>query len=102
MQNELIFLAYAPFQLGSKQKILPRLEKKVDQMWVRKIQNHLFSEIKIVSTFDTKVAKYLCSGWFFFLQTKFDFSTSRFDGIFSISFKRYCCPELKFEKIFHL
>ena len=39
---------------------------------------------------------------FFFLQTNFDFLTSHFWRNFFISFKRYCCPELKFEKIFHL
>ena len=38
----------------------------------------------------------------FFLQTNFDFLTSHFWRNFFISFKRYCCPELKFEKIFHL
>ena len=32
----------------------------------------------IVPTFDTKVTEYLCSGWVFFLQTKFDFLTSHF------------------------
>ena len=41
-------------------------------------------------------------GFFFFLQTNFDFLTSHFWRNFFISFKRYCCPELKFEKIFHL
>ena len=39
---------------------------------------------------------------FFFLQTNFDFLTSHFWRNFLMSFKRYCCPELKFEKIFHL
>ena len=39
---------------------------------------------------------------FFFLQTNFDFLTSLFWRTFFISFKRFCCPELKFEKIFHL
>ena len=53
----------------------------------------------IVPTFDTKVTEYLCSGWFFFSS---DFLTSHFWRNFFISFKRYCCPELKFEKIFHL
>ena len=38
----------------------------------------------------------------FFLQTNFDFLTSHFWRNFFISFKRYCCSELKFEKIFHL
>ena len=57
----------------------------------------------IVPTFDTKVTEYLCSGWvFFFLQTNFDFLTSHFWRKFFISFESYCCPELKFEKIFHL
>ena len=32
----------------------------------------------IVPTFDTKVTEYLRSGWFFFLQTNFDFLTSHF------------------------
>ena len=55
-----------------------------------------------VPTFNTKVTEYLCSGCVFFLQTNFDFLTSHFDGIFFISFKKFCCLELKFEKIFHL
>ena len=54
------------------------------------------------SDFRYEVTECLCSGGFFFLQTNFDFLTSLFDGIFFISFKKYCCPELKFEKIFHL
>ena len=59
--------------------------------------------IVIVPTFDTKVTEYLCSGWVFFLQTNFDFLTSHFRrNYFFISFKMYCCPKLKFEKIFHL
>ena len=40
-------------------------------------------------------------GGFFFLQTNFDFLTSRFWRNF-LSFKSYCCPELEFEKIFYL
>ena len=55
-----------------------------------------------VPTFDTKVTEYLCSGWVFFLQTNFDFLTSHFWRNFKILFERYCCPELNFEKIFHL
>ena len=55
-----------------------------------------------VPTFDAKVTEYLCSGGFFFLQTNFDFLTSHFLRNFFISFKRYCCAELEFEKIFHL
>ena len=56
-----------------------------------------------VLTFDTKVTEYLCSGWVFFLQTNFDFFlASHFWRIFFSSFKRYCCPELKLEQIFHL
>ena len=39
---------------------------------------------------------------FFFLQTNFDFLTSHFRRNFFISFKLYCCLELKCEKIFHL
>ena len=39
---------------------------------------------------------------FFFLQTKFDFLTSHFWRKFFISFKRYCCSELKLEKVFPL
>ena len=53
----------------------------------------------IVPTFDTKVTEYLCSGWVFFSS---DFLTSHFFAEFFISFERYCCPELKNEKIFHL
>ena len=56
----------------------------------------------IVPTFNTKVTEYLCSGGFV-LQTNFDLYLAIFDGFFlKISFKRCCCPELKFEKIFHL
>ena len=32
----------------------------------------------VVPILDTKVTKYLCSGWAFFLQTKFDFLTRNF------------------------
>ena len=39
---------------------------------------------------------------FFLLQTNFDFLISHFWRNFFMSFKKYCCPELKFEKIFHL
>ena len=56
----------------------------------------------IVPTFDTKVTENLRSGWVFFLQTNFDFLTSHFWQKFFISFKRYRCLELKFEKIFYL
>ena len=56
----------------------------------------------IVPTFDTKVTENLCSGGFFFLQTNFDFLNSHFWRNFFFSFERYCCPEVKFEKIFHL
>ena len=41
----------------------------------------------------------------FFLQTNFDFLSSQFGQNFVkifTSFERYCCPELKSEKIFHL
>ena len=41
-------------------------------------------------------------GWFFFLQRNFDFLNSHFWRNFFISFKKYCCPELKFENIFYL
>ena len=44
----------------------------------------------------------LVLGVSFFLQTKYGFLTSFLNGIFLISFKRYCCLELRFEKIFHL
>ena len=37
-----------------------------------------------------------------FFQSNFDFSTSHFWQKIFVSFKKYCCPELKFEKIFHL
>ena len=53
-----------------------------------------------IPTFVTKVMEYLRSGGFF-LQTNFDFLTSLFWRNF-ISFKKYCCPELKFEKLFYL
>ena len=56
----------------------------------------------LVPTFDTKVTKYLCSGWVFFLQTNFDFLISHFWRIFFTSFERYWCVELKFKKIFWL
>ena len=41
-------------------------------------------------------------GWFFFLQTNFNFLTSRFWRNFFTSFKSYEWSKLKFEKIFHL
>ena len=57
----------------------------------------------IIPTFDTKVTEYLCSGWvFFFFRQVSTFYLAIFDGIFFLSFERYCCPELKLEKIFHL
>ena len=40
-------------------------------------------------------------GFFFFRQIS-TFQLAIFDGTFFISFERYCCPELKFEKIFYL
>ena len=73
-------------------------EKCGDNFYSGLIQFFLF----FVPTFDTKVTEYLCSGGFFFLQTNFDFLTSHFWRNFFISFERYCCPELKFEKIFYL
>ena len=67
---------------------------------------HFFNHVTwwwfIVPTFDTKVTEYLCSGWVFLFRQNFDFLTSHFWRNFFISFKRYCCPELKFETIFHL
>ena len=50
----------------------------------------------VVSTFVAKITEYLWS-WWFFIQTSFDFLISHVDGIFLISFKRYCCLELKLE-----
>ena len=63
---------------------------------------NFFSFCFIVPIFDTKVTGYLCSGWVFFLQTKFYFLTSHFCRNFFISFESFCCPELEFEKIFYL
>ena len=40
-------------------------------------------------------------GFFFFRQNS-TFLLAVFDGIFSISFEKFSCPELKCEKIFHL
>ena len=40
-------------------------------------------------------------GFFFFRQISI-FYLANFDGFFFISFKKYCCPGLKFEKLFHL
>ena len=37
-----------------------------------------------------------------FLQTNFDFLTSHYRQNFFISFKKYCCLELKLEQIYHL
>ena len=40
---------------------------------------------------------------FFFLQKNFDFLTSHFwQNFFLLSFEKYCCPELKFQTLFHL
>ena len=56
----------------------------------------------VVPTFVTKLSEYLCSGWVFFLQTNSTYQLTIFDWVFVMSFKRYCCPELKFEKTIHL
>ena len=37
---------------------------------------------------------------FIFLPTNFDFLTSYFDGIFFISFEKYCCLELNLKRYF--
>ena len=50
--------------------------------------------LSIVAIFDTKVKNICARG-----VTNFN---SPFLTEFFISFERYCCPELKFEKIFHL
>ena len=71
--------------------------KHIYMIEMRKIYILIF-----VPTFVTKVTEYLCSGWVFFLPTKFDFLISRFWRNFLKSFKRQCCLELKFEKIFLL
>ena len=47
-----------------------------------------------------KYQKIFARGGFF--QTFLDFLTSHFLRTVFISFKKYFCPELKFEKIFHL
>ena len=62
----------------------------------------ILTQTIIVPTFVTKVTDYLCSGWFFCLQINFDFLTSYCWRDFFISFRKYCCPELKFGKIFYL
>ena len=65
---------------------------------------HYFSKVNIiVPTFGTKVTEYLCSGWVFFSSDKFRlFNWPFLTEFFFLSFERYCCPELKFEKIFYL
>ena len=72
-----------------------------EYLFGKKLISAIFT-LLIVPTFDTKVTEYLCSGWVFFLQTNFDFLTNHFWRNFFISFESHCCPELKFEKIFHL
>ena len=59
-----------------------------------------FDTKKVVSTFDTKVTDYLCSGWVFFLQTNFDFLTSHFDGIFLYHSKGIIVLSLNLKKIY--
>ena len=55
----------------------------------------------LCSDFRHKSNKKFVLGVGFFLQTNFDFLTSHFWHNF-LSFESYCCPELKFEKIFYL
>ena len=101
--------AYKIYTCSYKQKLpqirtlYPIFELGLKLIWVwSKILKADWYFSLFVPTFDTKVTENLCSGWVFFLQTNFDFLTSHFWWNFFISFKRYCCPELKLEKIFHL
>ena len=55
----------------------------------------------VIPNFDTKVTEYLCSGWVLFSSEKFRLFDWPFMTEFFL-FEKYCCPELKFEKIFHL
>ena len=67
----------------------------------REKKNRIVTSV-IVPTFDTKVTEYLCSGRVFFSSDKFRLFNKPFLTDFFISFEKYCCLELKFEKIFHL
>ena len=40
--------------------------------------NYFYNFLEHENSLLTKVTEYLCSGWFFFLQTNFDFLTSHF------------------------
>ena len=55
----------------------------------------------IIPTFVTEATEYLCSGWFFFSRQISTFKLAIYDKK-NLSSERYCCPELKFEKVFHL
>ena len=50
-------------------------------------------------TFVAKITECLFSRWFF-NQISFDFLISLVEGVSLKSFKKYCCPELKFETYF--
>ena len=59
------------------------------------------SDFKLMIIVPTFVTEYLCSGWVF-SSDKFRILNQPILKEIFLSFKRYCCPELKFEKIIHL
>ena len=95
------------FSLSMSQ--VPQLCEAVNMQFVQKNKSNHFSVQKteilailiIVPTFDTKVTDYLCSVWFFFLQTSFDFLTSHFDGIFKYHSKGIVVLFKFWKKKFH-
>ena len=74
-------------------------------VWLRQSSNWI-ETTQSVQTFCSDF-RYESNGIFvlgvgFFLQTNFDFLTSYFWRNCKKSFKRFCCLELKFEKVFNL
>ena len=100
------------FFLKTKEHFKLPNELRAPNWWTNARSNQIQIELKpaklsfnyllFVPTFDTKVTEYLCSGGFFFSSDKFRLLKKPFLTDFSTSFERHCCPELKFEKIFHL
>ena len=79
---------------------MPMMAKNVIFYW------HLFWKLKLIiyycSDFRNESYGIFVLGWSSFLQKIFDFLTSRFWRNLLISFKKYCCLEIEYEKIFHL
>ena len=120
-ESTAILFVESTYSLERIQRLVSGIQEQIDTnlsaflVWPRKVFHVItaqynikgsrniqgFASRLVVPTLDTKVTEYLCSvfGFFFFRQIS-TFQLAIFDGIF-LSFKKYCCPELKFEKIFH-